>query len=134
MPSLGTQFGPRVAGRATTLSLADLMQAPPVQAATETVPPAVKSKYLNLQEAADRARCARGTISNAISAGSLKKKAGSYKVLIEPAELDRWLDTKRPTRRQAEGAKRKQAVGARRKPPKKKTTDVDPRTADGTMR
>ncbi len=120
MPSLGTQFGPRVAGRATTLSLADLMPPPTAQTATETAPPAGKSKYLTLQEAADRARRARGTISNAISAGSLKKKAGSYKVLIEPAELDRWLDTKRPTRRQAEAAKRKQAEAAKRKPSKKK--------------
>ncbi len=145
MPSLGTQFGPRVAGTATEISLLDLIPAepPPIppEKAVEMaaallgggftskarpepapVPEKPKSPYLTLQEAADYSRRARGTISNAISAGDLAKKAGSYMVLISPAELERWMNTKRPTRKQAEAAKRKQAEAAR-KPAKKKVNE-----------
>jgi hypothetical protein len=74
-----------------------------------------ESAYLTVGEAADRARRAVGTIYNAISAGNLNKKLGSYLVLIAPAELERWLSTKRPTRKQAEAAKQKQADAVKKK-------------------
>ena len=77
--------------------------------------------YLTSEEAADRARFAVGTIYNAIYTGDLKKMEGSRHVRIKPAELDRWLSTRRPTRKEAQAAKRKQTDAAARKAAKKKS-------------
>ncbi len=124
MPSLGTQFGARVVGQATTLSLADFAP-PPAHAAepppirpdqvseiaraifegffknggllTETAPtvPLAELKFLDLDQAATYSRLKQGTISNLISAGLITKEPGSGRVVIRREVIDTYLATKR---------------------------------------
>jgi|GEM_PF-3763437 len=63
--------------------------------------PLASRDYMNLHQAAEYTGLAEGTISNAISAGKIAKKAGSRKVIIERKELDRYLDGRpqKPKRR-----------------------------------
>ena len=94
----------------------------PAEPLTVAAPaPTSARDYLTVEEAADRARFKIGTIYNAIYMGTLKKMAGSHQVRIKPAELDRWLAEKRPTRKEAQAAKRKQTDAAARKAAKKKS-------------
>lgn len=65
----------------------------------EVTPPAVPEDYFDLAGAARYTKLARGTISNAISSGEIKKEPGSRKVIIKREVLDNYLATRKKKRK-----------------------------------